>query len=228
MKNQNLALTFILLTVGLDAIGIGLIFPVMPDLMQSVTQGTLANAALWGGVITSAFAVMQFLCGPIIGNLSDHFGRRPVLLTSLAFMVVDYVGDGGGGHGVAAADHPHRGGHHGGHPFHRLRLCGRHLDPGSTRQTLWPCRRGLWHGLCRRPADRRRAGQYRPARPVLGRCSAGRRQLCLRLLHPARKPGPRKPPPLHPRPRQPAVVLCRHPPPAGAETAADRCSSSMP
>ena len=91
MEKQNLALTFILLTVGLDAIGIGLIFPVIPDLMTAVTHGTLANAALWGGVITSAFAVMQFLCGPVVGNLSDHYGRRPVLLTSLAFMVVDYV-----------------------------------------------------------------------------------------------------------------------------------------
>jgi len=91
MTNQRTALTFILLTVFLDAMGIGLIFPVMPDLMQAVTHDTLANAALWGGLITSAFAVMQFLCGPIIGNLSDHFGRRPVLLTSLAFMVVDYV-----------------------------------------------------------------------------------------------------------------------------------------
>ena len=91
MKNQSMALTFILLTVGIDAMGVGLIFPVMPDLMQSVTHGTLANAALWGGYITSAFAVMQFLCGPIIGNLSDSHGRRPILLISLAFMVVDYV-----------------------------------------------------------------------------------------------------------------------------------------
>jgi DHA1 family tetracycline resistance protein-like MFS transporter len=88
---KNLALTFILLTVALDAIGIGLIFPVMPDLMQSVTHGSLAQAATWGGVITSSFAVMQFLFGPIVGNLSDRFGRRPVLLTSLAVMVADYI-----------------------------------------------------------------------------------------------------------------------------------------
>ena len=90
-KRQNLALTFILLTVFLDAVGIGLIFPVMPDLMMAVTHGSLATAALWGGLITSAFAVMQFLCGPIVGNLSDQFGRRPVLLISLAFMVADYI-----------------------------------------------------------------------------------------------------------------------------------------
>ena len=88
---QNLALTFILLTVTLDAIGIGLIFPVMPDLMMQVTHGSLSQAAVWGGVIVTSFAVMQFLFGPIIGNLSDHFGRRPVLLMSLAIMAADYV-----------------------------------------------------------------------------------------------------------------------------------------
>lgn len=87
----NLALSFILLTVLIDAMGIGLIFPVMPDLMTEVTGDSLAGAALWGGVLATAFAVMQFLCGPVVGNLSDHFGRRPVLLVSLAVMAVDYV-----------------------------------------------------------------------------------------------------------------------------------------
>lgn len=88
---QNLALSFILMTVLIDAIGIGLIFPVMPDLLTEVTGQTLADAALWGGVLATAFAVMQFLCGPVIGNLSDRFGRRPVLLVSLAVMALDYV-----------------------------------------------------------------------------------------------------------------------------------------
>ena len=87
----NLALSFILLTVLIDAMGIGLIFPVMPDLMTEVTGDSLAGAALWGGVLATAFAVMQFLCGPVVGNLSDRFGRRPVLLVSLAVMAVDYV-----------------------------------------------------------------------------------------------------------------------------------------
>lgn len=90
-KPRTLALTFILLTVALDAIGIGLIFPVMPDLMTDVTHGTLSQAALWGGVLATSFAVMQFLFGPIVGNLSDRFGRRPVLLASLAVMALDYV-----------------------------------------------------------------------------------------------------------------------------------------
>jgi len=88
---DNLAMTFILATVGLDSIGIGLIFPVMPDLMTEVTHASLGTAALWGGLLTASFAVMQFLCGPIVGNLSDRFGRRPVFLVSLAVMAVDYV-----------------------------------------------------------------------------------------------------------------------------------------
>jgi DHA1 family tetracycline resistance protein-like MFS transporter len=88
---QRLALTFILATVTLDAIGIGLIFPVMPDLIEDVTGRPLAEAALWGGVLATSFAVMQFLFGPVIGALSDRFGRRPVLLLSLAVMAVDYL-----------------------------------------------------------------------------------------------------------------------------------------
>lgn len=90
-EKARLALTFILATVTLDAIGIGLIFPVMPDLIQEVTGRPLSEAALWGGVLATSFAVMQFLFGPVIGALSDRFGRRPVLLTSLAVMAADYL-----------------------------------------------------------------------------------------------------------------------------------------
>ncbi|MFN3844692.1 MAG: TCR/Tet family MFS transporter [Paracoccaceae bacterium] len=90
-QSPKLALTFILATVTLDAIGIGLIFPVMPDLIREVTGGNLANAALWGGVLATSFAVMQFLFGPILGSLSDRFGRRPVLLVSLFVMSADYL-----------------------------------------------------------------------------------------------------------------------------------------
>ncbi len=89
--NGRLALSFILITVTLDAIGIGLIFPVMPDLIQEVTGKPLSEAALWGGVLATSFAVMQFLFGPVIGALSDRYGRRPVLLVSLAVMAMDYL-----------------------------------------------------------------------------------------------------------------------------------------
>ncbi|MCE8522997.1 TCR/Tet family MFS transporter [Ruegeria pomeroyi] len=88
---MRLPFLFILATVMIDAMGIGLIMPIMPDLIVEVKGGTLADAALWGGVLSTAFAAMQFLFGPIIGSLSDAFGRRPVLLVSLFVMALDYV-----------------------------------------------------------------------------------------------------------------------------------------
>lgn len=89
--SPRLALAFILATVTLDAIGIGLIFPVMPDLIREVTGRDLADAAVWGGILSTSFAVMQFLFGPVLGSLSDRFGRRPVLLLSLLVMAADYL-----------------------------------------------------------------------------------------------------------------------------------------
>ncbi|WP_370400713.1 TCR/Tet family MFS transporter [Sulfitobacter sp. JB4-11] len=89
--NRRAAIVFIVLTVMIDAMGIGLMIPVMPDLIREVNGGDLGDAALWGGVLATTFAVMQFLFGPVMGGLSDRFGRRPVLLVSLAVMAADYV-----------------------------------------------------------------------------------------------------------------------------------------
>jgi DHA1 family tetracycline resistance protein-like MFS transporter len=89
--NNRLALTFILITTVLDSMGIGLIMPVMPDLIREIDGGDLGQAALWGGILATIFAVMQFLFGPTIGSLSDRFGRRPILLISLVIMAFDYV-----------------------------------------------------------------------------------------------------------------------------------------
>ncbi|MDB2578891.1 TCR/Tet family MFS transporter [Tateyamaria sp.] len=88
---MRLPVTFILINVLLDAMGIGLIIPVMPDLIREVNGGTLASAAVWGGILATSFAVMQFLFGPLLGGLSDRFGRRPVLLLSLVVMSADYL-----------------------------------------------------------------------------------------------------------------------------------------
>ncbi|MGR3712766.1 MAG: TCR/Tet family MFS transporter [Shimia sp.] len=88
---KHLPILVILTTVTIDAMGIGLIIPVMPDLIREVMGGDLASAAVWGGILATVFAVMQFLCGPLLGNLSDRYGRRPVLLVSLAVMSADYV-----------------------------------------------------------------------------------------------------------------------------------------
>ena len=85
------AVTFVLITVMLDAMGIGLILPVMPDLIQEVRGIGIGTAALWGGILSAIFAGMQFIFAPTLGSLSDRFGRRPVLLVSLAVMAFDYV-----------------------------------------------------------------------------------------------------------------------------------------
>jgi len=84
------ALLFIFITVMLNMIGLGVIMPVMPQLIMDVTGETLAHAAQWGGYLTLVYALMQFIMMPVIGGLSDRFGRRPVLLVSIAAYAFDF------------------------------------------------------------------------------------------------------------------------------------------
>lgn len=91
MTQPKAPIYFILVTVVLDAMGIGLILPVMPTLLMEVRGSDLAQAALWGGILSAVYAVMQFLFSPTIGSLSDRFGRRPVLLVSTAVLCLDYI-----------------------------------------------------------------------------------------------------------------------------------------
>lgn len=86
---MNKALTVILATVTLDAIGIGLIMPILPSLLREV--GHTAEISAQYGLLLAIYAAMQFLFGPVMGVLSDRFGRRPVLLIALAGAAVDYV-----------------------------------------------------------------------------------------------------------------------------------------
>ena len=88
---MNRALTFLFVTVLIDAIGFGIVIPVLPGLIVSLTGRSLAGAAQVSGGIMFLYAVTQFICGPIIGGLSDRFGRRPVLLASLAAFGIDYL-----------------------------------------------------------------------------------------------------------------------------------------
>lgn len=91
MQPPRHALFFILATILIDAIGVGLIFPMMPDLMARVGAADTAQGALWGGVLMAAYAAMQFVFSPIIGGLSDAHGRKPVMLLALATLAVDYA-----------------------------------------------------------------------------------------------------------------------------------------
>lgn len=85
------ALAFIFLTVLIDTIGFGIILPVMPRLLVTLTGETTAQVTLIAGFLLTTYAALQFVCGPIMGNLGDRFGRRPVLLTSLAAFGFDYL-----------------------------------------------------------------------------------------------------------------------------------------
>jgi len=89
--SKRSALGFILVTLTLNSMGIGLMMPVMPSLLTELTALPVSEAARWGGALSVVYALMQFAVGPTLGNLSDRFGRRPVLLVSMFTMAVDYL-----------------------------------------------------------------------------------------------------------------------------------------
>ena len=91
MSASKTSAVFVFVTVAIDAMGIGIIIPVMPDLLQELSNANIGDAARWGGYLAFGYALMQFLFSPIIGALSDRFGRRPVLMVSLATLGVDYL-----------------------------------------------------------------------------------------------------------------------------------------
>jgi len=88
---SRLTLACILVTILLDMIGVGIIVPVLPELLEDLTGGSVAEAAVIGGYLVFAYAFMQFVFSPVLGNLSDRFGRRPVLLLSLLGLTFDYL-----------------------------------------------------------------------------------------------------------------------------------------
>ena len=90
-KNRSAALVFIFITVLVDVIGLGIIIPVMPALIMELSGGGLSEASLYAGWITFVYAAAQFIFAPIIGGLSDRFGRRPVLLISMLGFGLDYI-----------------------------------------------------------------------------------------------------------------------------------------
>jgi MFS transporter, DHA1 family, tetracycline resistance protein len=91
MSQRTPALGFIFVTILIDCIGFGVIIPVMPSLISQLANVGNSEASRLGGYLLFAFAAMQFLCSPIMGGLSDQYGRRPVLLASLFGFGLDYI-----------------------------------------------------------------------------------------------------------------------------------------
>jgi MFS transporter, DHA1 family, tetracycline resistance protein len=91
MSHQRASVIFVLITVFIDVLGIGLVIPILPQLVQSLLGGAVVEASFVYGLLVSLYAVMQFFCAPVLGALSDRFGRRPVILLALVGLGCDYI-----------------------------------------------------------------------------------------------------------------------------------------
>ena len=92
MANRHRAsVFFVLVTLGLDALGVGIIAPIVPALVERLGDLPPQQAAPWVGALIAAYAAVQFFAAPLLGELSDRFGRRTVILTSVFGLGCDYV-----------------------------------------------------------------------------------------------------------------------------------------
>ena len=90
-KRPSASAYFILTVILLDSIGFGIVLPVMPTLVMTLGHVDLPTATRIGGWLGVVYAAVQFLSGPLVGNLGDRFGRRPVLLGALGGFTIDYL-----------------------------------------------------------------------------------------------------------------------------------------
>jgi DHA1 family tetracycline resistance protein-like MFS transporter len=88
---RNPAILFIFITILIDVLGIGIIIPVLPKLILELTGKGLSESSQYSGILMASYAVMQFICSPILGGLSDKYGRRPIILASLFGFGLDYI-----------------------------------------------------------------------------------------------------------------------------------------
>src|SRR6266542_1474141 len=88
---SNAALAFIFITVLLDMLALGIIVPVLPSLITQFRGGDAAGGAIIYGAFATTWAAMQFVCAPVLGSLSDRFGRRKVILLSNVGLGLDYL-----------------------------------------------------------------------------------------------------------------------------------------
>lgn len=91
MNKRQAALTFILITVSIDMVAFGIIMPVVPRLILNFLGGHMAEAVIWNGILATVFALMQVFCSPLLGMLSDRFGRRPVIILSNLGTGLDFI-----------------------------------------------------------------------------------------------------------------------------------------
>lgn len=91
MKKKNYSLLFIFITIFIDITGLGIIIPIIPSLISELIDGSISEAAMYSGWLMFSYATLQFLFAPILGGLSDQFGRRPVILLSLLGFGINYI-----------------------------------------------------------------------------------------------------------------------------------------
>ena len=90
-NKKSAAMGFIFITLLIDITGMGIIIPVIPKLIEELINGDISEASKYGGWLSFSYAFVQFICAPLVGNLSDKYGRRPIILISLFGFSIDYI-----------------------------------------------------------------------------------------------------------------------------------------